>query len=188
MYLIVSLCLVVVHHRIDAAVEDRSPLIEFIDYTLWVCGSSLTVGVVEDNATINSNSPGLLTPPAAISLPDPDRTHRPCPECPEQLHHSPPQRSSTDQNHEPAPDSYQKPLPITEPEPAIEFILESEPVTTSVLRQDLIARSITESASSGQSKALDSPCSSGASQLLGSAFAADSVQLFGPPQAPSPPA
>lgn len=35
--------------------EDHCPIIEFIDYALWVCRSSFTVGDVEkDNITSNS--------------------------------------------------------------------------------------------------------------------------------------
>ncbi|KAK9963617.1 hypothetical protein ABG768_006787, partial [Culter alburnus] len=62
--------------------EDHLPFIEFIDYDLWVCGSSLTVGVAEEDATINFHSLEPSISPAAISLPTPERAHRPSPECP----------------------------------------------------------------------------------------------------------
>lgn len=42
--------------------------IDFIKYVLWVCGSSFTVGVVEEDA-INSIFPEPIPSPAAISLP-----------------------------------------------------------------------------------------------------------------------
>lgn len=62
--------------------KGHSPLINFIINTLWVCRSSLTVGVVkEDN--ISSETPEPVPPPAAISLPAPNRiTHNFSPECP----------------------------------------------------------------------------------------------------------
>lgn len=37
--------------------EDYLAFIEFVEYVLWVCGSSLTVGVMEDD-TVSFDSPG----------------------------------------------------------------------------------------------------------------------------------
>lgn len=65
--------------------EDHCPLAEFVDYTLWVCGSFLTARVVENNVTINYNSQVHIPSPAALSLPTSDWTRRPSPECPKQL-------------------------------------------------------------------------------------------------------
>lgn len=36
--------------------DDYQPFSEFVDYTLQVCRASLTLGVVENNITINSDS------------------------------------------------------------------------------------------------------------------------------------
>lgn len=68
--------------------EGHRPFIEFVEHALWVCGSSLTVGVVEDNI-ITSNFPGPSTPSAAISIPAPDRTHHPSLEGPDNQRDSP---------------------------------------------------------------------------------------------------
>ncbi|ROL42246.1 hypothetical protein DPX16_7923 [Anabarilius grahami] len=55
--------------------KDHCPFIEFIDYVLWVCGSSLNAKFVEGDDTINYNSPRPSTSPAAISLPTLEWTH-----------------------------------------------------------------------------------------------------------------
>lgn len=41
--------------------EDDRPFTEFVDYTLWLCGSSLTLGIVENDATIKSQLPGTFS-------------------------------------------------------------------------------------------------------------------------------
>lgn len=43
------------------------------DHTLWVCGSYLTVEVIEDNINITSDSLVHIPSPAALSLPTPYR-------------------------------------------------------------------------------------------------------------------
>lgn len=52
--------------------KGHSLLINFIINTLWVCGSSLTVGVVKKDK-ISSDTPEPVPPPAAISLLAPNR-------------------------------------------------------------------------------------------------------------------
>lgn len=86
--------------------EGHHPLTDFINYTLWVCGSSFTVGVVkEDNISSDSLEPVPLS--AAISLPAPNWiTHHLSPECPKTTERT----SATDQTTH---------MPATEPEPAI---------------------------------------------------------------------
>lgn len=37
-------------------VEDTPPFAEFVDYTLWLCRSSLTMGVIEENNTTSDSS------------------------------------------------------------------------------------------------------------------------------------
>ncbi|KAK9953259.1 hypothetical protein ABG768_017264 [Culter alburnus] len=85
--------------------EDHLPFIEFVDYALPVCGSSLIAGVVENNDTIISDSPGQSTPPAAISLPAPEKTLRPSLECPDTT------------ERPPAAIPVMTPMPATESEP-----------------------------------------------------------------------
>ncbi|ROI15862.1 hypothetical protein DPX16_21369 [Anabarilius grahami] len=85
------------------------------------CGSSLTVGVMEDEA-INSDFPGLSTPSAAISLSAPDRAYRPSTECSGQQE----KISATDlmMTTEPAIEPEPEPAPATdhehEPSPTVE--------------------------------------------------------------------
>lgn len=46
--------------------EDHRPFAEFVDYTLWICGSSISMGIVESNAS--SNSLAHITSSAVNSL------------------------------------------------------------------------------------------------------------------------
>ncbi|KTG44995.1 hypothetical protein cypCar_00001692 [Cyprinus carpio] len=64
--------------------EDQCPFIEFVDYTLWVCRSSLTVGVTENNTIQDSDFPAHVPSPAVISSSAPARIHHPSPESPGQ--------------------------------------------------------------------------------------------------------
>lgn len=133
--------------------EDQSLFIEFIDYALWVCGSSLTVGVTEDNDISNSDSLGLSKPPATTSLPVLEKILCPSPECPENTEKPP----ATDPGMTPMPptESEPEPVPATdhelepptcpELEPATESTPEPKQVAAPVPRLEPITKSSEES-------------------------------------------
>ncbi|ROL44004.1 hypothetical protein DPX16_10288 [Anabarilius grahami] len=135
--------------------EDHLPSIEFVVYALWVCGSSLTVGVLENNDTTISDSPRQSTPPAAISLPASVKTLRPRPECPDMTEGPPaaipvmPAMPAIEFEPEPAPaaDHKLEPLPCPDLVPATESTPEPEQVTAPVPRLGPFIRSSEESGS-----------------------------------------
>ncbi|ROL41304.1 hypothetical protein DPX16_2931 [Anabarilius grahami] len=153
--------------------EDHFPFMEFVDYALWVCGSSLTVGVVKDNDTIISDTLGLSTPPAAISLPAPEKTLRLSPECPGMTAipvMMPMPATESEPEPAPATDPELEPPPCPELMPATESTTEPEQVAAPVPRLEPIARFSEESGPERQFS--DEP-------LLNSALAADPLQLVG---------
>lgn len=116
---------------------------KFVEYALWVCRSSLTVGVMEDDA-INSDSPELSTSLAAISLSAPDRAYHPSPECPGQQEKT----SATDliMTTEPAKEPEPEPAPATdhehEPSPTMELETVKESQSQCQLPYPSLGRSI----------------------------------------------
>ncbi|XDV34635.1 hypothetical protein PO909_004774 [Leuciscus waleckii] len=117
--------------------EDQGPFIEFIDYALWVCGSSLTVGVTEDNDISNSDSLGLSTPPPTTSLPVLEKILCPSPECPGNTEKPP----VTDPGMTPMPptESEPEPVPATDHELEPPTCTELEPATESTPEQGQVA-------------------------------------------------
>lgn len=112
--------------------EGRCPLIDFIDYTLWV--SSFTVGVIEEDI-INSDFPKPVPTPAAISLPAPDqKPHHQCPELPAVAETT----SAIDTEATPAIGPMVEPTHTMDQDPVTVSILEPELTAVSVLKPKLL--------------------------------------------------
>ncbi|CAM4540769.1 unnamed protein product [Leuciscus chuanchicus] len=109
----------------------------------------MDVRMVEDKDTIHSDSPGRSTPSAAISLPTPEKTLRPSPECPRNTERSP--TKDPEMTSMPAMEPEREPAPTADHRLEFSPFPEKEPVTVSVPRLESIARSIAELAPVRQS-------------------------------------
>lgn len=110
--------------------EGRCPLIDLIDYTSWVCGSSFTKGVIEED-NINSDFTKPVPTPAAISLPAPNR----------KPHHQCLELSAVAETTS-VIDAEAMPTPAIGPMVEPTHTIDPEPVTVSILEPELTAVSI----------------------------------------------